>query len=206
MTKWWDYTNQPFNINGYICLKFSLAWGLACVLVVRVIHPSILALTQPLYTLPGRIVLVVLLALFLTDEVITFIQLFRLPRRLQAIEEVQQALQELSSAIGQPLTGHVLIAVDRLEVSQAQLEQRWAEEKDAKVQQSAREKAERDLRATQRKEELRQLQTQLERLLNQPNRIQNRLLRAFPRLEQGRHQQAITRLREEWDNRKSKKQ
>ena len=37
--KWWDYTNQPLNIGGYVCLIFSLVWGVACVLIVRVIHP-----------------------------------------------------------------------------------------------------------------------------------------------------------------------
>ena len=34
--KWWDYTNQPLNIGGYVCLIFSLVWGVACVLIVRV--------------------------------------------------------------------------------------------------------------------------------------------------------------------------
>ena len=22
--RWWDYSNEPFNFHGYICLKFSL--------------------------------------------------------------------------------------------------------------------------------------------------------------------------------------
>lgn len=25
--RWWDYTDMPFNIGGYICLKFSIYWG-----------------------------------------------------------------------------------------------------------------------------------------------------------------------------------
>ena len=28
-TRWWDYSTMPFNIGGYICLKFSIAWGIA---------------------------------------------------------------------------------------------------------------------------------------------------------------------------------
>ena len=24
--KWWDYSDEHFNIKGYICLKFSLMW------------------------------------------------------------------------------------------------------------------------------------------------------------------------------------
>lgn len=27
--KWWDYSDTPHNLHGYICLKFSVVWGLA---------------------------------------------------------------------------------------------------------------------------------------------------------------------------------
>ena len=37
--KWWDYSGQPLNIGGYVCLLFSLVWGAACVLIVKIIHP-----------------------------------------------------------------------------------------------------------------------------------------------------------------------
>lgn len=39
---WWDYTDQPFNFKGYICLKFSVMWGIACVSVIRILHPGIM--------------------------------------------------------------------------------------------------------------------------------------------------------------------
>ena len=39
--KWWDYSDMPGNLNGYICPLFSLLWGLACLLVMRVFHPMI---------------------------------------------------------------------------------------------------------------------------------------------------------------------
>lgn len=39
--KWWDYSNKPFNLHGYICLKFSIYWGLACTFIMDVIHPII---------------------------------------------------------------------------------------------------------------------------------------------------------------------
>ena len=25
--RWWDYSDQPFNLSGYVCLRFSVAWG-----------------------------------------------------------------------------------------------------------------------------------------------------------------------------------
>ena len=38
---WWDYSKEPFNIKGYVCLRFSIMWGIACVMVVRVLHPLV---------------------------------------------------------------------------------------------------------------------------------------------------------------------
>ena len=35
---------MPFNLCGHICLAFSLVWGFACLLVVRVFHPVLMAL------------------------------------------------------------------------------------------------------------------------------------------------------------------
>ena len=53
--KWWDYTNQPLNIGGYVCLLFSLAWGVACVIIVKVIHPFIhKAVSVPCFRNPGE--------------------------------------------------------------------------------------------------------------------------------------------------------
>ena len=34
--RWWDYSDKPLNFHGYICLEFSLIWGLAIVMVVKV--------------------------------------------------------------------------------------------------------------------------------------------------------------------------
>ena len=39
--RWWDYSNVPLNLNGYICLRFSIIWGIAVVFVVRVLQPMI---------------------------------------------------------------------------------------------------------------------------------------------------------------------
>lgn len=39
--KWWDYSNNYANINGYICLKYSLLWGFFAFFLVQVAHPLI---------------------------------------------------------------------------------------------------------------------------------------------------------------------
>ena len=39
--KWWDYSNLPFNINGRICLIFTVFWGILALLLMRFINPYI---------------------------------------------------------------------------------------------------------------------------------------------------------------------
>ncbi len=36
--RYWDYTYEPLNLNGYICLGCSLMWGMFSVLVTNYIH------------------------------------------------------------------------------------------------------------------------------------------------------------------------
>ena len=36
--KYWDYSNNPFNINGYVCLGTSIAWGFLTLLLTEVVH------------------------------------------------------------------------------------------------------------------------------------------------------------------------
>jgi len=37
--RWWDYTNQKFNINGRVCLKNSLLFGILSLILIYLINP-----------------------------------------------------------------------------------------------------------------------------------------------------------------------
>lgn len=39
--KWWEYSDQMFNINGRICVLFSLFWGLLAIYLMLDINPRI---------------------------------------------------------------------------------------------------------------------------------------------------------------------
>lgn len=65
--KWWDYSDNALNLQGYICLKYSLLWGALTFMLVQVIHPAILTLV---FSIPASVkgyLAVFLLLYFLTD-------------------------------------------------------------------------------------------------------------------------------------------
>jgi len=65
-TRYWDYTDDPFNLNGRICLHFSIMWGAVSVAVVRIIHPIVSSfLDQIPYTMVPLLFFVVLTYLIL---------------------------------------------------------------------------------------------------------------------------------------------
>lgn len=39
--KWWDYSNMPLNLNGRICVFFSIFWGLLAIYLMSYINPRI---------------------------------------------------------------------------------------------------------------------------------------------------------------------
>lgn len=63
--QWWDYSEENFNICGYVCLKFSILWGLGCTLVMDVIHPTIYNVIKIVPKLPRVIILIILCLIFL---------------------------------------------------------------------------------------------------------------------------------------------
>lgn len=44
-SKWWDYSNRRFNLNGRICLLGAMIFGVLSVLLIKMLHPHILVLT-----------------------------------------------------------------------------------------------------------------------------------------------------------------
>lgn len=39
--RYWDYSRQPFNYKGHICLSSSVAWGFMAVLLIKYINPAV---------------------------------------------------------------------------------------------------------------------------------------------------------------------
>ena len=98
--KWWDYSDLPFNFKGYICLKFSLLWGIGGALVIGAVHPLIYRLIELVPHKFGWPVLVILYIIIMTDFGITVATLIKLPKKMRAMVEIGNGLQTLSDSIG----------------------------------------------------------------------------------------------------------
>lgn len=111
--RWWDYSDFPFNIGGYICLLFSVLWGFACLFVVKILHPSILFLVRLIPHTPGVVLLVLLGVIMAVDIVATVQAIMGINRRLSQIDELAGKIKEASNEFGAGLADKVLDAAEK---------------------------------------------------------------------------------------------
>ena len=95
-TRWWDYSDFPFNIGGYICLQFSLLWGVGTLVVMRIVHPVVAGLVGMVPPFIGLVVMCVLYAVYAADVVVTAFAASGLAQTLDAMEQLAEELQARS--------------------------------------------------------------------------------------------------------------
>ena len=208
--KWWDYSENPFNIKGYICLEFSLVWGAACVLVVDVIHPMIFKLICAIPEKLSLWLMVFFTAVLIADAIITLWNMLKLPKRLRAIDELEKAMTAVSDAIGEKVYEGVEHSKERSEAfdeKHPELAERRKEafedglEKRSEINREVKAREDESLEALRAKKA--ELEAKLE-ALRKPNIISERIAMAYPKLSEGRHYgRQIAKIRERRARRKN---
>mgnify|MGYP005804199233 FL=1 len=67
----WDYSGRKWNLNGRICLRNSLLFGIMSVLMIRIIHPYVIHILSLVPETTLLIAFLVLAVYFLLDTGIT---------------------------------------------------------------------------------------------------------------------------------------
>lgn len=85
--KWWDYSAHTFNLNGRICLRNSLLFGLLGVVVIKVLNPIVdIYLLQFNEMMVFLIIMKILIVYFLIDLIVTTIKIRKFD--LEKLEQV----------------------------------------------------------------------------------------------------------------------
>lgn len=171
-TKYWDYSDQRFQLQGRVCLKNSLMFGVLSVAAVTCIQPFLLSLAG---RLPDRGLswLSVGLALyFLTDTTLTVMEITRLNGKLSELQQVMDEIKEKAH------TASVETREALQEIIAARLDE---------TDESTRAR-------------LRALYEQKEKLESGFHLLQRRIVRAFPTMKSAKSNESLLRIRELMQN------
>ena len=117
--KYWDYSNQRFQVNGYICLSSTIAWGFLTVLLTEVLHPPI---ARYVLGIPLGVLLVCvggITVLFVLDAVRSVKEALDLAKVLDAMTNMRAELDDLQV---------------QMALLKAEMQQRAAESRDESLQ------------------------------------------------------------------------
>ena len=82
----WDYSEMPFNINGRICLLYSVFWGLLGVLWIKNIYPRMAKLILKIPNRAGKIITWILVVFFVINAVMSCVSIFRWSQRIDGVQ------------------------------------------------------------------------------------------------------------------------
>ncbi len=192
--QWWDYSDQRFNIGGYICLKFSILWGLACALIMDFIHPTIYKVIQIVPETPGLVLLVIFCVIFGMDMIITISTILKFNERLKVLDEIAAKLKVVSNEIGENIHEGVTTVIEKsdglketFEIKSAEFSENHEEllENFSTLKNNINGK----------KEELVNLQAKYKDVLERRSTGEKRLLRAFPDMKVNRYEESFKKLK-----------
>lgn len=114
-TRWWDYSDMAFNIGGYICLQFSLLWGIGCMFVMKIIHPVIFKIIELIPISISRFLLFILAVYFISDMIMTVITLLKFNKKLKFLDKTAKRMRVLSDEIGENIYENVMYTIVKTE-------------------------------------------------------------------------------------------
>ena len=158
--RWWDYRKKPFNLGGYVCLEFSIYWGLGALLVTRVLHPVVDRFSAGLVPEKwGWPLMAVLYLVYFADAVVTVLIVLGLNKRLAELDRLQASMRIVSDDLSERIGTRTLESMQRLDEGRVQAALARAELRDAveeRREETEKELALRKAEAEARNEQLRE--------------------------------------------------
>lgn len=111
--KWWDYSKNRFQFEGYISLWHLIAWGALAVITVVFFNDLLLGIVAFVPVLPGKILLAVLGGLTILDIICSLAAVLQMRHRLRRLEGISQSMQELSDSLGNAITRRIQRRIEK---------------------------------------------------------------------------------------------
>lgn len=102
--KWWDYSKNRFQYEGYFGIWHLLIFGAAIVVMMKFANPLILQILKQIPHFIGRIILIIAYILMGIDFLGSVIAILQLKIKLRRIMQLNENMQKVSENVGNAIT------------------------------------------------------------------------------------------------------
>lgn len=111
--RWWDYSENKWNLDGYICVSHSIFWGILGYLGVRFANPFIFTIYKMIPALIRHVIIFTLLTILIIDILATAIVVFGKNIDKWRWESADAYLTKISMKLNKLITSYVEHRVER---------------------------------------------------------------------------------------------
>lgn len=79
----WDYSTKFMNINGRVCLPYSIFWGILGIIWIKLMHPLIQNMINKINIKIGKILMCFLIIFLITDGILTLMAIERAKEQIK---------------------------------------------------------------------------------------------------------------------------
>lgn len=105
--KWWDYAGKRWNFDGYICLQYSVLWGVLGLLAVRYGNGVILGIYHSMPAVVGKALIWGLMAVGIIDFMGSFMSVYHIEEKLPRLLGWNNTLQRWTFRLAMNISGHI---------------------------------------------------------------------------------------------------
>lgn len=117
--KWWDYSSEKWNFDGYICLKYSVFWGICTVLIILFVNPLLQGVIGLFPRPVGWILALGFMGILVLDVLGTSLAILGMHKEMRQVSELTENLDHVSrlleNAINRRLRSRMKKAFPNLE-------------------------------------------------------------------------------------------
>lgn len=92
--KWWDYSDKKWNLDGYICLQYSLLWGALGWIAIRYTNGLVLNLYSHLPSFPGKLIVWIFIITGCVDILSSIMAIYHMELKLPNLLKWNRRLQQ----------------------------------------------------------------------------------------------------------------
>ena len=111
--KWWDYSNIRWNYEGYVCLPFSLGWGVCAVVLNMFLNPLLVKFLRIMPKLLMVIIMIALTVALVLDTVGTTLAIRGLQKRQVQLAEFTEGVSQVSKLLENAITRRIQKRMDK---------------------------------------------------------------------------------------------
>ena len=170
--RWWDYSDEKFNIGGYVCLAFSFMWGMAVVFAVKFVHHPIMAVVKKIPFQIQVIIVVVCGVVFVVDMIVTLKNLIGINKSLGQLYKLAESLHTVGDQLKDVVGNSAITVAEKAEEGMEILDEKTADSREriAGVREESAERIAKQLKELEEKRDaiMESLQKNVKHRLNTP--------------------------------------